>query len=371
VNDIRPISPVTFQTESKLVHESPDKLWFLWVLQDVALWKVNEFQTIDSARKSMERIWEIFLSLREKYSKLYVIIDITEVPILSPEVRQYLLDEWIHLIDRDDLTLCLLDPDSFRRVIRNAMSSLAGKLDRFRFYKDLDSAFSFINAHRELESTRALPQKTRKIFQDLVKQHKHLAAITELNPSTEKNIDDRELQLQNLFEDFPVAVFYCDLFGRFRWGNKVAEELSGYRREELIGKPYYRTGLTNIKDLKKVSEIFSESIHRKATGPIEFTLNRRDDTIRFIEITTYLMPLTYKKILLCFANDVTERGLQNVLREAGAETQKIATICAHCGKLRDRHGKWHTLESFHLLYMNTLFSHSICPTCLEKYKADY
>jgi PAS domain S-box-containing protein len=359
---VRSISSDTIKNKAEVIYKSPDKHWFLWAVQDVVLWKIVEFRSVAAAKENMEKIWEIFLSLRGKWPKLYVVIDITEVPILSPEIRQYLLDEWVNLIDRDDLSICSLDSDSFRRILRNS---------RFRFYKDLDTAFAFIDDARNKAFHAPLPQETEQIFHELVEQHKSLAAIHRQNPIGGNALEDSERQLQDLFEDFPGVVYYFDILGRFRWGNKKAEELCGYNREEVIGKSYYASGLTTAKDLKRLTRIFAESLRKTSTGPHEFTLIRKDNTIRFIEVTAYLMSLPNKKILLYFANDVTERGLQDIFRQVSEEEKKIVAICMHCNMIRDKQDEWHEPSAFYRIYTNIGFSHSICPTCMKKNYPEY
>jgi len=69
---------------------------------------------------------------------------------------------------------------------------------------------------------------TMQIFHELVEQHKSLAAIHRQNPIVGNALEDSERQLQDLFEDFPGDVYYFDILGRFRWGNKKTEELCGY-----------------------------------------------------------------------------------------------------------------------------------------------
>ena len=50
-------------------------------------------------------------------------------------------------------------------------------------------------------------------------------------------------RLKILFQFAPDGYFLCDLRGRFLDGNKTAEVLSGYKREELIGKSFLKLKL--------------------------------------------------------------------------------------------------------------------------------
>ncbi len=47
--------------------------------------------------------------------------------------------------------------------------------------------------------------------------------------------------------------------------------------------------------------------------------------------------------------------------------QELLPICAGCKKIRDDDGYWHQVESYISAHTNTIFSHGLCPDCLEKY----
>jgi hypothetical protein len=48
----------------------------------------------------------------------------------------------------------------------------------------------------------------------------------------------------------------------------------------------------------------------------------------------------------------------------------ILPICAHCKKIRDDAGYWTQVEQYISQYTDAFFSHSICPSCLEKHYPD-
>jgi len=43
----------------------------------------------------------------------------------------------------------------------------------------------------------------------------------------------------------------------------------------------------------------------------------------------------------------------------------LLPICSNCKKIRDDGGYWHEVESYISKYSNTVFSHGICPDCME------
>ncbi len=49
----------------------------------------------------------------------------------------------------------------------------------------------------------------------------------------------------------------------------------------------------------------------------------------------------------------------------------ILPICANCKKVRDDRGYWQQVESYISEHSDTIFSHSICPDCMEALYPEY
>ena len=97
----------------------------------------------------------------------------------------------------------------------------------------------------------------------------------ELKKSKEKL--EKSAEMMNLFFEFaPDAIYFSDLSGTFMDGNQAAEKLTGYKREELIGKNFLELNLLSKKQLLKASKLLALNILGKETGPDEFTLKRKD-----------------------------------------------------------------------------------------------
>ncbi len=62
-------------------------------------------------------------------------------------------------------------------------------------------------------------------------------------------------------------------------------------------------------------------------------------------------------------------------REAAMKEIKILKgclpICAHCKKIRDGHEAWVQLEEYLLHHSEAIFSHSICPGCMDEHFGEY
>ena len=82
-------------------------------------------------------------------------------------------------------------------------------------------------------------------------------------------------------------------------GNKAAEDLLGYKKEELIGKNYLKLNLLPSNQIFKAVNLLARSVLGKSTGPDEFTLIRKDGGHVSVEIRTH--PIKLKNETACFA----------------------------------------------------------------------
>ena len=49
----------------------------------------------------------------------------------------------------------------------------------------------------------------------------------------------------------------------------------------------------------------------------------------------------------------------------------LIPICAQCKKIRDDQGYWQQVEDFVHEHSEAVFSHSLCPACLARAKAEF
>ena len=94
--------------------------------------------------------------------------------------------------------------------------------------------------------------------------HKQMGEM--LQPSKEN--------LKAYLENAPDGVYLSDSKGTFLYGNKKAEEITGYKREELVGRIFLTLNLLPVKSLAKAGKLLALSAMRKPTGPdkLEFTM---------------------------------------------------------------------------------------------------
>ncbi|MFH1771559.1 MAG: PAS domain S-box protein [Candidatus Omnitrophota bacterium] len=153
----------------------------------------------------------------------------------------------------------------------------------------------------------------------------------------EQALKDSEERLKILFECSPDACYLSDLKGIFIDGNRMAEELTGYRREELIGKSFFKLGLLAPGQIKKAIKAVADNALGKPTGPEVFNLKRKDGKNILLEIKTYPVKIKGKLLVLGSAHDITRRrkaeeNLQKAyedLKETQRQliqTEKMATL---------------------------------------------
>ena len=191
-----------------------------------------------------------------------------------------------------------IHPDDKKKVIGVMQEALKGK--------DIqDFEYRFIGEKRQIiwlsHTARA------------IKNNGKIAAIQ----STIRNITKQKLaegalkiseeRLKIIFESAPDAIYLNDLKGNFLDGNKAAENMLGYKKEELIGKSMFKLKLLSVNELAVASKVFAQSVLRKSTGPDEFILNHKNGSHIPVEISTYPTNIEGKTVILGIARDISER----------------------------------------------------------------
>ncbi len=123
----------------------------------------------------------------------------------------------------------------------------------------------------------------------------------------EEALRESEEKYKTLTEDAPIGIYFNDFGGKFLFGNKKAEEIVGYKREDLLGKSFLKLKLLDPKDIGRAIKLLGLNKLGKATGPDRFVLNRKDGTKTVVEIRTRITTVGGKKLVLGMVEDITER----------------------------------------------------------------
>jgi len=164
-------------------------------------------------------------------------------------------------------------------------------------------------AHDELE------QKVRERAAELAETNESLQADIAERKRVEEELKLSEERLRILFEFAPDGYYLNDLKGTFIDGNKQAEKITGYKREELIGKSFIKLNLLSLQQIPKAAMALARNLVGQSTGPDEFVLNRKDGGKIAVEIRTFPVKIKGKTVILGIARDITERKRTNKLLE--------------------------------------------------------
>ena len=127
-----------------------------------------------------------------------------------------------------------------------------------------------------------------------------------------------EARYRHLVESASDAIVTLDANGRFTTVNHAAENISGYKREELVGQWF--APMLPDDDLPKALGHFQQALAGE-TGLFESQFYRKDGETRIISIT-YSTPQKDEEVL-CLIRDVTD---QKMLQEQLIQSEKMSAI---------------------------------------------
>ncbi len=205
----------------------------------------------------------------------------------------------------------------------------------------------------------------------------HLRLLKFYKAHTDKpDVNAIQEAAQLFVEELPVAVFFVDLEGRFLYGNRKAEELSGYSRQEIIGKRYYETNFVGLNDLIKIASLFASHVFDKSAGPYSFTLRKKDGTRARVELLIRLSMFRSSSVILSAVREVqpaeskeheakNDQDLHRRLSQLNKGMSPIS-MCLDCKKVQSSENEWIPIEYFLYKQLELAFSHGYCPSCFQK-----
>jgi len=204
--------------------------------------------------------------------------------------------------DREELLgmpfLKLLTPDSRSFVMARYQARLAGK-EVPSIYET--RAVTKEGEYRDIQINAVLIEYDGHPANEII-----IRDITE-HKQAEETLRQSEENLKAYLESSPDGIYIHDLKGTFLYGNKKAEDLTGYKREELIGKSFLNLNLLLKKRLVKAGKLLALNVMGRPTGPDEFELIRKDGSRVWVEVNTTSIKQGGKLVVIGFVRDITER----------------------------------------------------------------
>ena len=136
--------------------------------------------------------------------------------------------------------------------------------------------------------------------------------IMQFMDTTERYQTEEDLKSSNeifkvVFESAPDGIYLNDLKGNFIDGNKMTETLTGYSRQELIGRNFLTVGLLPTDQIARAAVLLAKNRAGKPSGPDELILKRKDGMLVPVEISTYPVKVKGKTNTLGIARDISVR----------------------------------------------------------------
>ncbi len=187
-------------------------------------------------------------------------------------------------------------------------------------------------------------------------------------------LKEREQVYRSMFDNNNSVMLLIDpATGSIVDANPSACAFYGHGKERLTGM--------NITDINTLSqeEINTEMDNTGSKKKIYFTFRHRTagGEIRDVEIYSGPISVSGKPLLCSIIHDISlrkraEKEREQLIEQLRKSVQEIKTlrgflpICSSCMKIRDDRGYWNRIESYIEQHSEALFSHGICPACMDK-----
>ena len=113
---------------------------------------------------------------------------------------------------------------------------------------------------------------------------------------------------RTLWEKANDGLVYLDWKGKILDVNQKAEELTGLKREAIVGKPFFKLGLVDLKDVPLLLGRIKDTLKGKQTSGYQMMIRRKDGSVKHIEVNASVV--RGKKVqvgILAVIRDITER----------------------------------------------------------------
>jgi PAS domain S-box-containing protein len=131
-------------------------------------------------------------------------------------------------------------------------------------------------------------------------------SVTAQNTKNGEILGESEELYRNMIELSPDAIVVADLKGTILLCNSAATKMSGYSKDEMVGKHFSRIGIVRFIDAPKYLKIFTSTRGQKIPKPLELRFYRKDKTTIWTEILVGWLKIGSKMIAQATIRDITE-----------------------------------------------------------------
>jgi PAS domain S-box-containing protein len=162
--------------------------------------------------------------------------------------------------------------------------------------------------------------------------------ITERN-KTQVALEESEARYRDIVELAPDIIATSDLRGAITSFNSAGERISGYSRNEVIGKHFSQIGHMQEKNLPMYLKMFNSLVRGKVPEPLETVFIHKNGTPRLVDVRVSLLKQNGKPIsILAIMRDITEKKKQdNLLKETVTRFQTLIQAIPDMVYFKDTH----------------------------------
>ena len=128
--------------------------------------------------------------------------------------------------------------------------------------------------------------------------------VTEQKQIEEERVRAEE-KWRSLAELAPDGIFTVNLKGVITWVNESFLRLTGYPREEIIGKHFTKLKVVRARDIPRYLKMFAQTLQGTLPAPIEYSYVHRDGSTRWAVGNFRVLKAGANKEILGFLTDIS------------------------------------------------------------------
>lgn len=191
---------------------------------------------------------------------------------------------------------------------------------------------------------------------------------------------DSEERLRLAIDAVNDGIFDFDLKNDITYFSPRYYTMLGYEPYELPASRETWKNLLHPDDREKTIAYVDERVRKRKTWSIEFRLRAKDGQYRWIlgRGRVFAWDRDGNPIRRIGTHkDITDRKMieferEELIQKLNKAVKDVKTlgglipICSSCKKIRDDKGYWNQLEAYFEQHSTALFSHSLCPECMDE-----
>lgn len=136
----------------------------------------------------------------------------------------------------------------------------------------------------------------------------------------EQMLTESEEKYRSIVELAPDSIITFDMKGVITSVNNASTTMSGYSKDELVGKHFTKIGPVRVRDIPKYLQMLSSTLRGVVLKPFEVIYNHKDGTPRLGEVRfSFIKEMGRTVGLQAIMRDITERKkAEEALRESEA-----------------------------------------------------